>query len=225
MWAKIKAILIRSIPYLFCCVCGICLFFIGINFIDNSAWRSLTTSLAGTLLGIPVVFLVFHSTDYYTKKELNKKLVQNLIDKANKTIDQVLKVMWNAISVTDKINRRSIRKTASIDVKNIQAKLKITGRELQKMKQIKKDMDELEYSATRLAILSDNQTSTIVSMAQELTHLINDREFHGNKKSQAISVQKILVLGSDWYDSNRRNRSNYEQSLAIAMDNNDKRPD
>lgn len=218
MWYKIKAILIRSIPYVFCSLCGIGLFLIGIYFIDNDSFRSLTTSLAGTLLGIPVVFLVFHSTDYYTKKALNKKLAKNLVVKTNETIDKMLRVLWKSLGIRDKMTPRMIRKTASVEVKKIQDQLKITPADLLDLKSIKRALDELEYSATRLSVLSDNQNTTIVSLAQEMAHLINEREFQRNKKAKAITTQKILILAGDWYDSNKRNRSNSEQSLEIAMD-------
>ena len=108
--------------------------------------------------------------------------------------------MQKILRVRDPFERDSNKLMLKTTQASIQRSLVIVKSDVPDLKVCKNEMDDLLYNTAQLSVLSPVQIQIMAALNKEISHLINEREYRGDKKKMAKYVYKIMDLMDDWFD-------------------------
>lgn len=213
MAIKIRDVLLKTVPYLLSVAGGIVLFLLTKDNIHNENIADLVNNISGSLLAIPFVFLLYDYSNYRISRQLNKTLSDNLNDKINGLLLNMVLLLRQMMGLRANLTLESLNKMADLRTSEIATKLKISSASMNTLQTYHENLDNLIYSNAKNNILSIDQVQTLSDIARNLQHLINEYNFHKNKKVAAKYIAQILVLLTDWMDSDASASLHFQQLL------------
>lgn len=213
---KFRDLLLKTVPYVLSVAGGITLYVLAKDNIRNQNLADLINNISGSLLAIPLVFLLYDYSNYRISRQLNKTLSDSIVEKINTLLVDMVLLMRKMMGIRSKLTFESLNKMGDLRASEIQANLKISPASISLLRTYHEELDNLIYGNAKNNILSIDQVQTLSELARDVQHLINEYKFHKNKKVAAKYMEDIFVLLADWMDSNASASLHFQQLLGSA---------
>ena len=170
MAIKIRDVLLKTVPYLLSVAGGVVLFLLTKDNIHNENIADLVNNISGSLLAIPFVFLLYDYSNYRISRQLNKTLSDNLNDKINGLLLNMVLLLRQMMGLRANLTLESLNKMADLRTSEIATKLKISSASMNILQTYHENLDNLIYSNAKNNILSIDQVQTLSDIARNLQH-------------------------------------------------------
>lgn len=215
---KLRDILLKSIPYMLSIIGGITLFLVTVDNIKNPSIADLITNIAASLLSIPIVFLLYDYSNYRISKELNQTLASSMSSRLSGVMLGLVILLRSAAGMRGKLTLGSLNKMRDIPLHKIQLRMSGKSAQMQKLKAYHTELDDMIYKYGKNNILDTASLQNLGGLALNLLHLINEIEFHKNKKAIAKNTVDIFGRIADWMDSDAGAAMNFQKMLQQVSD-------
>lgn len=221
---KLRDVLLKSIPYLLSIAGGVALFLITVDNVRDPAVSDLMNNISASLLSIPIVFLLYDYSNYRVSKKLNQTLATNMSSRVSSLMLGLVLVLRQAAGLHGKLTLAGLNKMRDMPARNIANKIKITQPTLAKTRQYHTDLDDIMYKYGKNNILDTGSLQNLSGITLDLVRLMNEYEFHGNKKAVAKYALDIFGKIADWMDSDAGAAINFQKMLQQAADSDGTQP-
>lgn len=218
MKINVRAIFLKSLPYLMSIVGGIILYTGAIDNAPNENLRDLVIDISGSLLSIPLVFLLYDYTNSRIKRQMKRHMVNSVGDKINIMMLNLVIVLRESMSVRSKITTENLNRMLSWRAPEISRRLKINQKIIGQIHQLHNDLDTLLYRNSQTDVLSPEQVQILSSLARAMTRFINESKFHKSNRMSAKYMEMIMTKVLDWLDSDSVAALNITQHLSDVKD-------
>ncbi len=196
-----RKFILKSIPYLMAFFGGILMYFLSLRHIHNDSVNDLVSNVAANLIAIPIMFLLYDYSNYKLSTKLNNTLFEGFSFEINSSILKLLRNLHKIMGIKKAISWIVIENMLDKKAKDIKNSIKISVQDIENFKLYKKNLDDLIYKSARSSVMGDNQIKFITEICKNLSHIINETEFRGDKKSNAEYIQNILVSIDNWFET------------------------
>ncbi len=202
---------------------GIILYTGAIDNAPNDNLRDLVIDISGSLLSIPLVFLLYDYMNYRVSRQMKKNLVNSMTDKLNVLMLNIIILLRESMGVHSKLTTENLNRMLIWHTPEISKRLKITPRILNKLLEYHNDLDTLLFRNGQSPVLSTEQSQILSGLARDMTHLINENKFRRNRHLSAKYTESMMGRILDWLDSDSVAAMNLAQHLSGAEISNKKK--
>lgn len=197
---------------------GVILFLVTVDNIHNASVADLMNNIAASLLSIPIVFLLYDYSNYRISKKLNQTLASSMSSRASSLMLSLVMLLRSAAGIRGKLTLDTLNKMRDISTRTIASRVKISGAQMQKLGAYHTDLTDMIYKYGKNNILDNASLQNLSGIALGVLHLMNEYEFHKNKKSVAKHMVDIFGRIADWMDSDAGAAMNFQKMLQQASD-------
>lgn len=215
---KLRDILLKSIPYMLSIIGGVALFLFTVDTVKNPNVSDLMNNIAASLLSIPIVFLLYDYSNYRISKKLNQTLASSMSSRLSMVMLGLVVTLRQAAGLRGKLTLGTLNKMRDISPRQIQLRISIKSPQAQKLKAYHTELDDMIYKYGKNNILDTASLQNLGGLALDLLHLINELEFHKNKKNIAKYTIDIFGQIADWMDSDAGAAMNFQKMLQQAQE-------
>ncbi|MDW2958466.1 MAG: hypothetical protein R8M37_01485 [Alphaproteobacteria bacterium] len=218
MKISFRTIFLKSLPYLMSIAGGIILYTGAIDNAPNDNLRDLIIDISGSLLSIPLVFLLYDYMNSRVNRQMKKTIANSVSDKLNTLMLGLVFVLRESMGVRSKLTTENLNRMLIWRTPEISRRLKITPGVLDKLNAYHNDLDTLLYRNSQSSVLSPQQIQILSALARDMTHLINENKFHHhNRRMSAKYIENIMSRMLDWLDSDSVAMLNLQQHLSDSV--------
>ena len=215
---QLRNILLKSVPYMLSVAGGITLFVLTKDNIHNPSVADLIDNIAASLLSIPVVFLLYDYSNYRVSRKLNQTMSNNMSARVSSLVLGLIILIRKIIGVRGKVTLESINKMQNITHSQIARQMKITTAQIQSLHNFHNSLESLIYQYGQNNIMDTASLQTLSGLSLDLLRLMNEYQFHGNKKVGAKYISDIITRIVDWLDSDAGAVMDFPKMLAQVTD-------
>lgn len=188
----------KALPYTLTFLAGACVFWL--SFARPSVWSAWLVEISGALSAIPIVFLIYEYSNYKMSSRVDKALFDNLSFEINSVMLKTLRFFHDALGSKRQISWSEIEKMLLTTRVEIKKKLKLGRGDVQTLRMYKEKMNDLVYRAADSGVLGAEQFAVAAAIPRELSRLINELEFRGNRDELTDALGKLFKSIDDWFD-------------------------
>lgn len=216
-----RTFLLKSIPFILSFLCGVALFVVSVYGIESDDWSALVNGISSSLLAIPIIFLVYNYADYKTSAKLNKTMADSMTYDINAVVLKLLIVFCKITGTKTKLTWKSIQVLLNASAADIRRSMKITKSDGEELRIYKGELDNLVYKAVKLSVLDPDQIQILSMLTRELSHVVNEQMYRGDKKMLAGYLANVFSDIDDWFDSCEREALQNHQHFQLAISQSD----
>lgn len=169
--------------------------------IHSPSLADLVNNIAASLLSIPLVFLLYDYSNYRISRRVNETLADTMRDKVNSIMLNLIVVLRQMMNVRARLTLENLNKMLTWRPGEISRRLRVTPAHIDALGTIHTDLDNLLYRGGQGNILPGDDIQILAVLARELSHLINENKFRGNKHLTAKYMSNVMSHITDWLDS------------------------
>ena len=215
---ELRDVLLKSFSYLLSIAGGVALFLITVDNVRDPAVSDLMNNISASLLSIPIVFLLYDYSNYRVSKKLNQTLATSMSSRVSSLMLGLVLTLRQAAGMRGKLTLVSLNKMRDMPAHNIASRIKISPKTQEKLRQYHSDLDDMMYKYGKNNILDSGSLQNLSGITLDLLRLMNEYEFHGNKKAVAKYTLDIFGRIADWMDSDAGAAINFQKMLQQATD-------
>lgn len=200
MNVKVRNFLLKSIPYLLSIAGGLIIFIVSADDIHNSNLNDLINNISASLLSIPLVFLLYDYSNYLISRRVNQTLVASMTARVNLIMAGLGTTLQNIAGIRQNTSWGEFERKLSARRVNFR-RAKITGINITQITAARDQLDDIVYRIGTTGALNHGQVQTLTGIAHALTHIIDQHRFHGGRGAYVKSLDAVVMLMGDWYDS------------------------
>lgn len=219
MVINLRDIFLKMIPYMLSIAGGLALYLLTADNIKNPNLADLINNIAASLLAIPLVFLLYDYSNYRVSRQLKKTLADNMGDKINVLLMNLIIVIRQIIGLRGKLTFTSLNKMGDLRVSYITSHLKITSSAMNELRACYDGLDNLIYHSANSNVLSADQVQSLSALMRQILQLLNEHKFRRNRRVAAKYIKNIIVHITDWLDSDALAAMHFQQLLGAAQIN------
>jgi predicted nucleic acid-binding protein len=189
-----------------------------ITMIEDHNTHGLMNEIAGALLAVPLVFLLYEYVNHRMSSNVNDKMAESLVFDVNSMVLKVLKELRDILMKKSPLSWGMINKMLRMRVNEIRAAARITNQDIALLKTYKKDLNELSYKLVRTNVLSERQIQMVIAITKQLAHVVNEWEYKGKTPQIAEYMEKLLLSIDDWFDSCERESLRSHQQFQLTIE-------
>jgi len=210
--------MLKSLPYALSMSAGIVVHAVSISLISDHSLNNLLNEIAGSLLAIPVVFVIYEMVNYKMSSNVNKEMSASLTFDVNAIVLKIIKELRYILMPKSSLGWNMINKMLRMRAREIRSVAKISAQNIALLKAHKKDLNELSYKLVRIGILSERQIEMVIAMTKQLAHVVNEWEFKGNSVQLSKYAEGLLEAIDDWFDSCERESLQSHQQFQLTIE-------
>ncbi len=214
---QLRSILLKSVPYMLSIAGGITLFVLTKDNIHNPSVADLIDNIAASLLSIPVVFLLYDYSNYRISRKLSKTMANNMSSRISTQILGLIILIRQMLGMRGKVTLETINKMQDLSTNQIAARLKINTVQMQSLHAYHNNLENLIYQYGKNNIFDTASLQTLSGLSLDLLRLMNEHQFHGNKKSGAKYISDLISRIVDWLDSDAGASMDFQKLLSEAQ--------
>lgn len=201
MKADLKTILLRMIPYLLSVTGGITIFIISLKNFKDPNVSGLLDNVAASLLSIPLVFLLYDYTNYRISRQVNRRIANTVLDKANSIMLNIAAVLRNSLGLRGRFRLESFNKLQEWSLRKISDRLRISPKDMRELRTYRYEIDELLYRSSKGNVLSEDQSQVLLGLSREMSHFMTESNFNHDRQLAAKHIKKIIDGIVSWQDA------------------------
>lgn len=213
MKINIRTAFLKSVPYLMSIAGGLILYTGAVDNAPNDNLRDLVIDISGSLLSIPLVFLLYDYMNSRVSRQMKRAMANSLSDKLNVLMLNIITLLRESMGVRSKLTTENLNRMLMWRASEISRRLRITPRTLDKLHEYHNELDTLMYRNGQNSILNTEQSQILSGLARDITHLINENKFRRNKHLSAKYIEFMMGRILDWLDSDSVAAINLAQHL------------
>ncbi len=218
MNTKFRDILLKSIPYMLSIAGGVALFLVTVDNIKDPNIADLMNNISASLLSIPIVFLLYDYSNYKISKKLNQTLATSMSSRLSATMLGLTILLRQMTGMRGNLTLGELNKMRDISPRMLAQKFKTKPDHLRQLGAYHTELDDMIYKYGKNNILDVASLQNLGELALDLLHLINELEFHKDKKAAAKYTIDIFGRIADWLDSDAGAAMNFQKMLQQALD-------
>jgi len=215
---KFRYLVLKSLPYILSMSAGIIVHAVSISLIKDHSLNNLLNEIAGSLLAIPVVFVIYELVNYKMSSNVNREMAASLMFDVNAIVLKVLKELRYMLMPKSLLNWNMINKMLRMRAREIRAVAQIADKNITQIKAHKKELNDLSYKLVRIGILSERQIEMVIAMTKQMAHVVNEWEFKRNSLQLSKYVENLLEAIDDWFDSCERESLQSQQQFQLTLE-------
>ncbi|MBD5389235.1 hypothetical protein HDR63_03190 [bacterium] len=200
MKTKLRNGLLKTVPYLLSVAGGAVLYILSKDNIRDPSLDSLVNNIAASLLSIPLVFLLYDYSNYRISRQVNRTLAAGLNFKINSVMLALLLQLRRMADVRGKFTWGTAQKMFEMPAA-IARRMKITAADMDKLRDLRDQLDDYAYRTDRNSVLTRSQVQTLAQVTVQMTHMINHFQMSRRDRTITKYAENILGLMGDWFDS------------------------
>lgn len=214
MKINLRTYFLKSLPYLMSIAGGIVLYTGAIDNATNDNIRDLIIDISGSLLSIPLVFLLYDYTNSRVARQMKKNLASSISDRLNIIMLNIILVLREMMSVRTKLDTENLNRMLMWRANEIYKRLEISPKKILKISTYHNDLDILLYHNGHSEIINSDVLQILTALSREMTRLINENKFRHNKRLSAKHIESIMSRILDWLDSDSVAALNLQQHIS-----------
>ena len=210
--------MLKSLPYVLSMSAGIVVHAVSLSLIKDHNLHNLMNEIAGSLLAIPVVFVIYESVNYKMSRNVNREMAASLMFDVNAIVLKVLKELRIMLMPKSLLSWKMINKMLNMRAREIRAVAQVTDKNIAQIKAHKQALNDLSYKLVRIGILSERQIEMVIAMTKQMAHVVNEWEFKKNSAQLSKYVENLLESIDDWFDSCERESLQSHQQFQLTIE-------
>lgn len=197
---------------------GVALFLVTVDNIKDPNIADLMNNISASLLSIPIVFLLYDYSNYKISKKLNQTLATSMSSRLSATMLGLTILLRQMTGMRGNLTLGELNKMRDISPRMLAQKFKTKPDHLRQLGAYHTELDDMIYKYGKNNILDVASLQNLGELALDLLHLINELEFHKDKKAAAKYTIDIFGRIADWLDSDAGAAMNFQKMLQQALD-------
>lgn len=193
-----KNLFLRLLPFLLSLLVGIVIFIIAEFHVNHVGFTSLVIGVASGLLSIPIIFICYEFVNNFTKKKINRAILEHVIYEVNDSIIMIILCLKRLINFEEKITKDNIAyflvELKSKDPLEMSLDASIP-KMLEKHKAVLLD---LMYKGNAFNIIPNAQVENILNLTKLLGVISREVESAKNNKILKTSISALVDRIENW---------------------------